>query len=297
MATVSRATSGTANGRLVMCHEDLQRIVIGLANDGSNRTVTMKLVEEGGITWRNFYYDRGPTAYRVLNMVGQFVPGITEDNLMSTWRSTFGEVTQRMTASSDRKLDNQITKRILVAFTRKPAPIPIWASWEMMVLAGGRCYPSLNFWSSPTGTGQMHGIDALIDLTTVRKEVGYPDLWKTTVLELLGNRWKLEEAPIFYQAAPASVQNQACQTDDPPTNTSTCSQTDVSIAHDAECQTEANTTQESDCQTDTAHIQSDYDEMREICDRIISQANDGHSSWILDELDMVLLSEKEDTST
>jgi hypothetical protein len=146
-----------------------------------------------------------------LSIVGHFVPGITEDNLMAAWQSVFGDVAERRIASRDKNPDNQNTKGIWVAFTRKPSSIPIWALWEMMVRAGGSCYPSLNFWSGLTGTDQMHGIDALIDLTTVRKEIAYPELWQTTILELLGKRWELDEPPIFYQAAPASMQNQAYQ--------------------------------------------------------------------------------------
>jgi hypothetical protein len=78
-------------------------------------------------------------------MVGQFVPDITENNLMSAWQSVFGDVADRRIASSDKNPDSQNTKGIWVASTRKPNSIPIRASWELMVRAGGSCYPSLNF--------------------------------------------------------------------------------------------------------------------------------------------------------
>jgi hypothetical protein len=125
-------------------------------------------------------------------MVGQFVPDITENNLMSAWQSVFGDVADRRIASSDKNPDSQNTKGIWVASTRKPNSIP---TSEVAQLERIKCT----------------GVDALIDRTTVRKEVGYPDLRQTTILELLGKRWKLDEPPIFYQAAPASMQNQACQ--------------------------------------------------------------------------------------
>jgi hypothetical protein len=280
----------------IVHHEDLRRIIIGLANDKSGRIITMELVEQGGITWRRFYFDRGSTGYNI-NMVGQYAPGLGADNLMAAWKSVFGDVLRRRKASSDPARDNHRTKRILVAFTRTPQSTPIWASWGIILFGGGRCYPRLSFWPSADGLEELENIEGVIDLTTLRNEVREPDLWQTTILDLLGRKWNLDFPPEFYEpAGPPSVQYHACQTDNPAIE-HVGSQTDPPAVQPSACQTDAFASRDAGCQTDNVHVQSQDERMNEFFERIEKQAGDPRGYWEFDELDIMLLDDKDDVTT
>jgi hypothetical protein len=185
----------------IAVHEDLRRISIGLARDGSGRIITMDVVERGAIFWKRYFFDRGGREY-LESPVGTLYPGLYPENLLAAWQSMFGKVQAEAPMSDDPSFDNHQTKRIPIAGTRDIPSRDIWASWQIKLFPDNQSLPELTFWANDQGDEKIEDVDDKIDLTTLRRGIKVPDLWKSIIIETIARKWNLDEPPSFCQSTP-----------------------------------------------------------------------------------------------